>query len=283
VARGRPSGDRDRNGSRAFRDRYRPPRTGSRSARSAVELRRSCGDRRAGPGIPMVLGLGDVIASSPDLRRSRSMGRQASSGSIPDAATISVAAGRCAASDTIDPSFGVAPAVGCRGLAPTSHPALEAEAMPRHAARTGSASSGRAPVSSADTPSRASTSSARPMRASVRPRSETADRVFRTLDRGRRQARELADRPGGGESGAWCPRCSARQREPALLDGQLRALVEAGRRCDLQVMFPMVAVREELDAMRYAPRAGHERRRRRRPRPERSVEIGVMIEVPSAA
>ena len=103
--------------------------------------------------------------------------------------------------------------------------------------------------------------------------------VFRTLDIG-------GDKPASWQSGGAeaNPALGVRgvrlgQREPALLDDQLQALVAAAGDGELQVMLPMVATREELDAVRVrldaiVRAAGRD--------PSR-VRLGVMIEVPSAA
>jgi phosphocarrier protein FPr len=73
------------------------------------------------------------------------------------------------------------------------------------------------------------------------------------------------------------------QRQPSLLDDQLRALVEAADGAGLRVMVPMVATLEELDAVRarlddvissVVADGGT--------RPA-TVELGAMVEVPSAA
>jgi phosphoenolpyruvate-protein phosphotransferase len=106
--------------------------------------------------------------------------------------------------------------------------------------------------------------------------------VFRTLDVG-------GDKPAAWQSGPpeANPALGVRgvrlgQREPALLDDQLRALVEAAGDGPLRVMLPMIATREELDDVRarldaivaaVAADGGS--------RP--TVELGVMIEIPAAA
>ena len=68
---------------------------------------------------------------------------------------------------------------------------------------------------------------------------------------------------------------------PALLRTQLRALLAAGKDRDLRIMLPMVSVVEELDAAKAM--LGRERERQRRlgqPGPK-TVQLGVMLEVPS--
>jgi phosphocarrier protein FPr len=107
--------------------------------------------------------------------------------------------------------------------------------------------------------------------------------VFRTLDVG-------GDKPASWQTGKVeaNPALGVRgirlgQREPDLLDGQLRALVEAARDRDLRVMVPMIATREELDAVRSRLDAViTEVERSTGIRPS-SVLLGAMIEVPSAA
>jgi len=107
--------------------------------------------------------------------------------------------------------------------------------------------------------------------------------VFRTLDVG-------GDKPAAWQTGPpeANPALGVRGvrlgiQEPATLDGQLRALVEAARDGALRIMLPMISTREELDAVRSrldgvvresAAATGV------RPSP---IELGVMIEVPAAA
>ena len=107
--------------------------------------------------------------------------------------------------------------------------------------------------------------------------------VFRTLDVG-------GDKPASWQHGApeANPALGVRgvrlgQQQPATLDDQLRALVEAAGTAELRVMLPMVSTREELDDVRarlgtivdeIATTTGI--------RPV-EVRLGVMIEVPSAA
>ncbi len=107
--------------------------------------------------------------------------------------------------------------------------------------------------------------------------------AFRTLDVG-------GDKPASWQHGPTeaNPALGVRgvrlgQRQPDLLDDQLRALVEAAGEGELRVMIPMVATREELDAVRSrldAVAAAVFSSTRVRPR---ATRLGVMIEVPSAA
>ena len=103
--------------------------------------------------------------------------------------------------------------------------------------------------------------------------------VFRTLDIG-------GDKPASWQAGGAeaNPALGVRgvrlgQREPSLLDDQLQALVAAAGDGELRVMLPMVATREELDAVRVRLDAIV----RAAGRDPASVRLGVMIEVPSAA
>ena len=117
------------------------------------------------------------------------------------------------------------------------------------------------------------------IRAAMRGRPVT----FRTLDIG-------GDKPAAWHTGPTeaNPALGIRgvrlgQRQPSLLDDQLRALVEAADGGDLRVMIPMVATVEELDAVRErleAVTAAVVADGGRRPA---SVDLGAMIEVPAAA
>jgi phosphoenolpyruvate-protein phosphotransferase len=106
--------------------------------------------------------------------------------------------------------------------------------------------------------------------------------VFRTLDVG-------GDKPASWQMGSAesNPALGVRGirlglRRAELLDGQLEALLRAATGRDLRVMLPMVATREELDAARERLDAVRARVSAEGAAP-RSVELGVMIEVPSAA
>jgi phosphoenolpyruvate-protein phosphotransferase len=107
--------------------------------------------------------------------------------------------------------------------------------------------------------------------------------VFRTLDVG--GDKPAAWRPGPVEAN---PALGVRgirlgQRSPDLLGDQLRALVEAAGDGDLRVMLPMVATREELDDARVRLDAVVAATLAATGQGPRSVQLGVMIEVPSAA
>jgi phosphocarrier protein FPr len=107
--------------------------------------------------------------------------------------------------------------------------------------------------------------------------------VFRTLDIGGDKPAPWQTGPPEANPALGIRGIRLSQREPGLLDDQLRALVEAAGDSELRVMVPMVAAREELDAVRarldrvvadVADATGI--------RPS-AVRLGVMIEVPSAA
>jgi phosphocarrier protein FPr len=107
--------------------------------------------------------------------------------------------------------------------------------------------------------------------------------TFRTLDIG-------GDKPAAWQTGPTeaNPALGIRgvrlgQRQPSLLDDQLRALVEAADGDELRIMIPMVATVEELDGIRErleAVTAAVVADGGRRPA---SVDLGAMIEVPAAA
>ncbi|MGL5446990.1 MAG: putative PEP-binding protein, partial [Rhabdaerophilum sp.] len=68
---------------------------------------------------------------------------------------------------------------------------------------------------------------------------------------------------------------------PALLRTQMRALLAAAIDRDLKIMLPMVSVIEELDAAKAMLGRERERQRRLGQKAPRSVQLGVMLEVPS--
>ena len=103
--------------------------------------------------------------------------------------------------------------------------------------------------------------------------------VFRTLDvGGDKPAAWQSDRPEANPAlGVRGVRLGLDR--PALLDDQLRALVEAAGGGEVRIMLPMVSTVEEVVAVRArldAILASVEL-------PPSSVQLGVMIEVPSAA
>jgi phosphoenolpyruvate-protein phosphotransferase len=232
-------------------------------------------------GIPMVLGVGDAIATIPE---SGEIALDGSDGLVwidPDATTIaSLRPAGAEGERNVGPVLRVTPAVDVAVLANVGS-ALEAEAAAAAGAegiglvRTELLFLGRHAVPSVDE-----------QRASyARIRAAIGDRpvVFRTLDIG-------GDKPASWQTGPpeANPALGVRgvrlgEREPALLDTQLRALVEAAGDADLRVMFPMVAVREELDALRARLEAVTEQVATETGTRPRSIEVGVMIEVPSAA
>jgi phosphoenolpyruvate-protein phosphotransferase len=107
--------------------------------------------------------------------------------------------------------------------------------------------------------------------------------VFRTLDIG-------GDKPSSWSAGAIeaNPALGVRGvrlwgREPAILDDQLRALVESADSGPLRLMLPMVATREELDGVRRRLDAIVASVAADGGRTPSTLDLGVMIEVPSAA
>jgi multiphosphoryl transfer protein len=232
-------------------------------------------------GIPMVLGVGDAIATIPP---SVEIALDGSDGLVwidPDATTIASLRPAVAESERPDEAvLRVAPAVDVAVFANVAS-ALEAEAAAAAGAdgiglvRTELLFLGRHAVPSVD--------EQRASYARIRAAIDDRPVVFRTLDIG-------GDKPASWQKGPpeANPALGVRgvrlgQREPALLDTQLRALVEAAGEADLRVMFPMVSVREELDAMRYRLEAIVDDVAGVKGTRPKSIEIGVMIEVPSAA
>jgi phosphoenolpyruvate-protein phosphotransferase len=71
--------------------------------------------------------------------------------------------------------------------------------------------------------------------------------------------------------------------QPELLKTQLRALLRAGRSCNLKIMFPMVATVEEMRGAQALVEESRAELRERRELFAESVEIGMMVEIPSAA
>ncbi|MGC3988262.1 MAG: phosphoenolpyruvate--protein phosphotransferase [Chthoniobacteraceae bacterium] len=72
-------------------------------------------------------------------------------------------------------------------------------------------------------------------------------------------------------------------RQPGLFHTQLRALLRAGSKRDLQLLFPMLAEPAEFRAAREAVQAAHDELRRQGIPHAWPVKLGAMIEIPSAA
>ena len=71
--------------------------------------------------------------------------------------------------------------------------------------------------------------------------------------------------------------------QPELLKTQLRALLRAGHGCNLKIMFPMVATVEEMQAARVLVEEAWAELRKRGESFAQAVEVGMMVEIPSAA
>jgi multiphosphoryl transfer protein len=106
--------------------------------------------------------------------------------------------------------------------------------------------------------------------------------VFRTLDIGgdKPAAYQAADAESNPALGVRGLRLGLRR--PDLLETQLTALVEAAAGETLRVLFPMVSVPDELEAAREVLDRVVARAHARGTAP-RSVLVGIMVEVPSAA
>jgi phosphoenolpyruvate-protein phosphotransferase len=107
--------------------------------------------------------------------------------------------------------------------------------------------------------------------------------VFRTLDVG-------GDKPAEWQSATVEPNPALGVRglrlglrRPDLLDDQFAALLEAAAGRELRVMLPMVSTREEVEAARMRLEAVRARLAGEGVAVASSVQLGVMIEVPSAA
>jgi len=72
-------------------------------------------------------------------------------------------------------------------------------------------------------------------------------------------------------------------QQPALFHTQLRALLRAGSKHDLQILFPMVAEPAEFRQAKAAVQAAHDELRRGGVPHAWPVKLGAMIEIPSAA
>jgi len=107
--------------------------------------------------------------------------------------------------------------------------------------------------------------------------------VFRTLDIGGDKPASWQDGPAEANPALGVRGVRLGQRQPATLDDQLVALVQAAAGGELRVMLPMVATREELDGVRVRLDAVVEGVARSSGTRPSSVHLGAMIEVPSAA
>jgi phosphoenolpyruvate-protein kinase (PTS system EI component) len=72
-------------------------------------------------------------------------------------------------------------------------------------------------------------------------------------------------------------------RHADIFETQLRALLRAGEGYNLKIMFPMVATLEELQSAREHMNNAWETLERQGIPHSRKLEVGIMIEVPSAA
>jgi multiphosphoryl transfer protein len=107
--------------------------------------------------------------------------------------------------------------------------------------------------------------------------------VFRTLDVGGDKPASWGAGPIEANPALGVRGVRLATRDPGTLDDQLRALVEAAGDGPLRVMLPMVATREEVEAVRgrldEIVRTVHAKTEAR----PGDIQLGVMIEVPSAA
>jgi phosphoenolpyruvate-protein kinase (PTS system EI component) len=107
--------------------------------------------------------------------------------------------------------------------------------------------------------------------------------VFRTLDIGGDKPGPLAPAHAEANPALGVRGLRLGLRQPELLEVQLRALLEAAAEEQLDVMFPMVATLEELEAARFALGDASDASVRAGRSVAAHVRVGIMIEVPSAA
>jgi multiphosphoryl transfer protein len=107
--------------------------------------------------------------------------------------------------------------------------------------------------------------------------------VFRTLDVGGDKAAAYHETTGEPNPALGVRGIRMGLRQPGLLETQLAALVEAAAGQTLRVMFPMVSVREELEAARQVLGRVIARRRESGAELPAEVLVGIMVEVPAAA
>ncbi len=107
--------------------------------------------------------------------------------------------------------------------------------------------------------------------------------VFRTLDVGGDKPAPWQTGPAESNPALGVRGVRLARRMPQTLDDQLTALVLAARDGELRVMVPMVATREEFQAVRERLDAAIERVEASSGVRPASTSLGVMIEVPSAA
>jgi phosphotransferase system enzyme I (PtsI) len=107
--------------------------------------------------------------------------------------------------------------------------------------------------------------------------------VFRTLDIGGDKPGLLAPAHPEANPALGVRGLRLGLRRPELLEVQLRALLEASAGEQLEVMFPMVATLDELEAARRALTEAGDASRREGRSIASQVRLGIMVEVPSAA
>ena len=107
--------------------------------------------------------------------------------------------------------------------------------------------------------------------------------VFRTLDVGGDKPAEWQSATGEANPALGVRGLRLGLRRPDLLDDQFAALLEAAAGRELRVMLPMVSTREEVEAARTRLEVVRARLVGEGTAVAESVQLGVMIEVPSAA
>jgi multiphosphoryl transfer protein len=233
-----------------------------------------------GLGIPLVLGLGPDALSVPDAAEALVDARDGRSGRLiiePDEDDLAVLS--ASAEVTAEPGLAGAVGMGDVAVSVTANvgSVLEAEA----AAAAGAVGVGlvRTELLFLGRSTPPSVAEQRNVYARIRDAMGERPVVFRTLDvGGDKPAAWQGDRPEANPAlGVRGVRLGLDR--PALLDDQLRALVEAASGGEVRIMLPMVSTVEEVVAVRgrlEAIVASAD------PAPS-AVRLGVMIEVPAAA
>jgi phosphoenolpyruvate-protein phosphotransferase len=236
-------------------------------------------------GVPVVLGLGDAIASAVDGEPAAVDGTGGRLLLDPSPADLSSLIEPLAGSHTIavtsaphaDPGTPVLPVAieGNVGSLREAEQAARADAAGIGLVRTELLFLGRTTPPGVGEQARlyrgiAATMQGRPV-------------VFRTLDIGgdKPAAYRSTDAEANPALGVRGLRLGLRQ--PELLDDQLTALVDAAGADSLRVLFPMVSTIEELESGREALEAVIARRQSEGRSTPSTVLVGIMVEIPSAA
>jgi phosphoenolpyruvate-protein phosphotransferase len=234
-------------------------------------------------GIPLVLGLGEAIASVPD---GADVVVDGSTGRLlvePAPATLAALRSVAPTAPLGAPPGAADVRASTHGVAVTANVSSPLEAAAAAAAGADGVGLVRTELLFLGRHTPPTVDEQRAIYARIRAALGDRPIVFRTLDVGGDKPAPWQTGPPEGNPALGIRGVRLGQRHPDLLDDQLRALIDAAGDGELRVMLPMVAVREELDGVRarldelVAEVSGSSGVR------PRAVRLGVMIEVPSAA